>query len=269
MPAHIGGSPSPSVPGRSYNNPRTTSPSRMMLAGVGLASIAFAVYIAESYPKRQVHDQARTYQIMLPYDLYSLEPFISAETMDYHYNKHDYGYDRKLVALINNTELDGLSLIQILEKNNSRLLPPGVYNNAGQLLNHNFFWMSMTPHNSERFPAGISKALQQKLVADFGSVDAFLKEFSQKSVAWFGSGWTYAAYSRSSKRVLVINTVNGNYLAPQEEFDPILCLDIWEHAYYIDYRNRRDEYVKAFLNVANWKFASEQFEKSIGPQGIS
>ena len=199
---------------------------------------------------------------MLPYDLYALEPFISAETMDFHYNKHDYGYDRKLLSLVNNTDLANLTLMEILERNASGL-PAGVYNNAGQLMNHNIFWDSMTPHRSRRFPAGISKALSNKLVSDFGSVDAFLKEFSQKSVAWFGSGWTYVVFNKKTMRIQILNTANGNYLSPPSEYVPLLNIDVWEHAYYIDYRNRRDEYVKAFLNVANWDFASEQLEKAM------
>ena len=200
------------------------------------------------------------YQILLPYDLYSLEPFISAETMDYHYNKHDYGYDKKLQSLVNNTDLAPLSLIEIIEKNSQQAVPsPAVNNNAGQLINHNIFWDSMTPHNNRRYPTGLSKELQEKLVKDFGSIDSFFKEFTQKSVAWFGSGWTYVAYHKPSDRYQVVNTMNGNYLDPPRDFVPLLNIDVWEHAYYIDYRNRRDAYIQAFLSVANWQFASEQF----------
>jgi Fe-Mn family superoxide dismutase len=201
---------------------------------------------------------------MPPYDLYSLEPFISAETMDFHYNKHDYGYDRKLVSLVNNTDLAKLTLMEILDRNASAGgLPAGVYNNAGQLMNHNIFWQSLTPHKNQRYPTGVSKVLESRLISEYGSIEAFLKEFSAKGVAWFGSGWTYVVFNKSSKRVQIMNTANGNYLSPPNDYIPLLNLDVWEHAYYIDYRNRRDEYLKAFLNVANWDFASQQLERAL------
>ena len=182
--------------------------------------------------------------------------------MDYHYNKHDYGYDKKLQGLLNNTDLAVLSLMEIVERNTAvNSLPAGVYNNAGQLINHNLFWESMTPHASKRFPSGLSAELKEKLAKDFGSMDGFFKEFSQKSVSWFGSGWTYVAYHKPSDQVQIINTMNGNYLSPPSEYVALLNLDVWEHAYYIDYRNRRDAYVQAFLSVANWDNASELFAK--------
>jgi Fe-Mn family superoxide dismutase len=261
MPAHIGSS-SPNAHGRSYNNPRTGNPSKIVLAAIGISSIVFAVYVAESYPKRKAHTQPRVYQDALTYDMYALEPYVSSETMDYHYNKHDYGYDKKLQTLVNNTDLVGLSLMEIIERNASGSLPAGVYNNAGQLLNHNIFWASMTSVKTSRYPTGMSVDLKKKLEKDFGSVESFLKDFSQKAVNWFGSGWTYVVLNRRSGSIEIVNTANGNYLNPPGDYQPLFNLDVWEHAYYIDYRNRRDEYVKAFLNVVNWDFASSQFASS-------
>jgi Fe-Mn family superoxide dismutase len=206
---------------------------------------------------------SQVYQDELEYDLYALEPYISAETMDYHYNKHDFGYDKKLQSLVNNTDLVDLSLMEIIERNSSGSLPTGVYNNAGQLANHNIFWKSMTPHQSKRYPNGMSPRLKNKLAADFGSMDTFFKEFSQRSVNWFGSGWTYLVVNIKSGSIEVVNTANGNYPSPPMDYLPLLNLDIWEHAYYVDYRNRRDEYVKAFLELANWEFASNQYELAL------
>jgi Fe-Mn family superoxide dismutase len=180
--------------------------------------------------------------------------------MDYHYNKHDYGYDKKLQSLVNNTDLASLSLMEIVDLNSSSTLPAGVYNNAGQLLNHNIFWKSLTPHTSEQYPQGLSGKLEQKLIADFGSLDSFFKEFNQKSVNWFGSGWTYVAFHTPSGMIQIVNTQNGNYLSPPRDFVPLLNLDVWEHAYYIDHRNLRADYIRAYLQVSNWRFASEQYQ---------
>ena len=214
-----------------------------------------------------IHDHAnlnrQVYQDALEYDLYALEPYISAETMDYHYNKHDFGYDKKLQALVNNTDLVDLSLMEIIERNSTGTLPAGVYNNAGQLMNHNIFWKSMTPHQSKRYPDGLSPRLKSKLASDFGSLDSFFKEFSQRSINWFGSGWTYLVLNTQSGSIEIVNTANGNYPSPPRDYMPLLNLDVWEHAYYVDYRNRRDAYVKAFLDIANWEFASKQYELAL------
>lgn len=264
MPAHLG-SGSPSTVGRSYNNPRPASPSRVALAILGVVSVGLAVYFAESYPKRVVHSLPRVYQNALPYDLYALEPYISAETMDYHYNKHDYGYDKKLQSLVNGTEMSSLSLMEILELNSSQELPAGVYNNAGQLMNHNLFWDSMTPNRNQQYPKGLSSELEKQIIQDFGSLDAFAKEFANKATAWFGSGWTFVAFNRKTKLIEILNTPNGNYLSPPKDYVVLFNLDVWEHAYYIDYRNRRDEYIRYFWQVVNWEFASDNFYSKANP----
>ena len=255
---------SPSAPGPERIARTSVTNSRVVLGALGLASVVFAVYVAETYPKRLVHSEVRVYQDELAYDLYALEPYISAETMDYHYNKHDVGYDKKLQTLVNGTDLAGKTLIEIIELNGSSSLPSGVYNNAGQLLNHNIFWASMTPDVSKQFPRGMSDELRSKLEADFGSVDIFFSEFSNKSVGWFGSGWTYVALNKGANKIEVLNTRNGDYLSPAANYVALLNIDVWEHAYYIDYRNRRDEYVQSFMRVANFASASANFEAANG-----
>ena len=250
--------------GRSYNQSRPMSATKVILAVVGVFSIAFAVYVAETYPKRKVHNLPRVYQDPLPYDLYALEPYISAETMDYHYNKHDYGYDKKLQTLVNNTDLAGLSLIEILERNEtSPRLPDGVNNNAGQLANHNIFWQSMTPIASKQYPTGLSAALEKQIISNFKSFDAFAKEFQTKATALFGSGWMWVVYNHHLNVIEIITTQNGNYPSPASNFTPLFNCDVWEHSYYIDYRNKRDEFIKNFMNVINWEFASQQYHKII------
>lgn len=262
MPAHIGSS-SPSAPGRSYNVHRPTSPSRIALVTLGLASIMLAVYFAETYPKRVVHTNPRMYQIGLPYDLYALEPHISSETMDLHYNKHDYGYDRKLQSLVNNSDLAYLSLWELLERNSSQSLPVGIMNNAGQLMNHNIFWESMTPDRTKQYPNGLSDYLRDRLVKDFGSLDAFAKEFENKATSLFGSGWVFVVFNLKLKYVQIFTMANGNYPSPPGEYAVLFNCDVWEHAYYVDYRNRRDEYIRNFWSIVNWNYASEQYQKAL------
>lgn len=233
--------------------------SKIFLGVLAVASVAEAVYIAESYPKRKIPSVPRVYQMDLPYNLYALEPYVSAETMDYHYNKHDYGYEKKLLSLVNNTDLAGQSLLELLQLNETSTLPPGVYNNAGQLMNHNIFWQSMTKHTASEYPHGLSDKLRAQLVTDFKSVDAFLKDFVSKGTAHFGSGWVWVAYNTASTKIEVFTLANGNYPAPVSNYVILFNCDIWEHAYYIDYRNQREEYLKNFLHVLNWEYASDNF----------
>ena len=262
MPTHI--STSSSSAGRNYNSDRSISIPRLLLIALGISSVAFAVYIAESYPKLQVHSNPRKYQDELPYSLYALEPYISAETMDYHYNKHDYGYDLKLQQLVNNTDYASMSLMEILELNDTgATLPPGVYNNAGQLVNHNLFWKSMTPMADKQYPVALTPELKSQIEKDFKSFNAFGNEIITKATGLFGSGWLWVVYNTKLSKIEVITTPNGNYPAPVANYHPLFNLDIWEHAYYIDYRNRRDEYVRNFLSIINCEFASANYAQAV------
>lgn len=256
MPAHVTG-PTQNAGNRGYN--RAVGVSKIFLGAIAVLSIAVAVYIAESDPKRKIPSIPRVYQMDLPYDLYALEPYVSAETMDYHYNKHDYGYEKKLLSLVNGTDLAGKSLMEILELNETTTLPAGVYNNAGQLMNHNIFWQSMTKHAASHYPQGMSPDLQQQLITDFKSVDLFVKEFISKGTAQFGSGWVWVAYNRGTRSIEIFTSANGNYPSPPSNYNILFNCDVWEHAYYIDYRNQREEYLKNFLHVLNWEYASENF----------
>jgi Fe-Mn family superoxide dismutase len=263
MPTHVTRSSSSAVNGRGYNQARGPHTTRFILILLAVLSLGVAVYVAEATPKRSIHTNPRVYQNALPYSLYALEPFISAETMDYHYNRHDYGYEKKLLSLIaNNTELKSLPLLDIVARGKSDL-PPGVYNNAGQLFNHNIFWESMTPNVQLQYPFGLSKELQDGLNATFGSYESFIGEFTDKATNHFGSGWVWALYNKTDSVLRVVTTPNGDYPEPVRNVSVLFNLDVWEHSYYIDYRNNRTEFIKNFIKIINWKFASDNYRTAI------
>ena len=184
----------------------------------------------------------------LPYAMDALEPHISKETLKYHHGKHHAGYVNKLNALIKDTEYEELSLEQIIRQSNGV-----IFNNAAQTFNHNFYWHSLSPSPTEP-----SAPLKKAIDDTFGSMEKFQKAFSDAAVNLFGSGWTWLVLDQHEK--LLIKTT-GNAHTPIEEHEtPLLTCDVWEHAYYIDYRNARATYVETFWKLANWEHASEIFE---------
>ncbi|HET6632923.1 MAG TPA: Fe-Mn family superoxide dismutase [Rhodanobacteraceae bacterium] len=183
----------------------------------------------------------------LPYPRNALEPHISAETLDYHYGKHHQAYVTKLNDMIKGTEFADLDVVEIVKKASG-----GVFNNAAQTWNHTFYWNCMSPDGGGE-PQG---KLADAICKAFGSVDGFREEFGKQAVANFGSGWTWLV-QRSDGSVGIANTSNA--ATPITGSDrPLLTCDVWEHAYYIDYRNARAKYVEAFWNVVNWEFAGSQ-----------
>jgi Fe-Mn family superoxide dismutase len=184
----------------------------------------------------------------LPYGQNALEPHISAETLAYHYGRHHASYVYNLNALIEDTEFENMSLENIFMKTSG-----SIFNNAAQAWNHTFYWNSLDPRGGGR-PKG---ALAEAIRSDFGSFEQFKKEFSQKAVSFFGSGWIWLVKNKND-RVTVETTGNaGNPLTAGQK--PLLTCDVWEHAYYIDYRNARPKYVEAFWNIVNWEFAAKNF----------
>lgn len=181
----------------------------------------------------------------LPYPKEALEPHISAETLDYHYGKHHKAYVTKLNELIKGTKFENMGLEEIIKSADGP-----IFNNAAQHWNHTFFWSCMKP-DAGGTPAGkISELINQK----WGSFQKFQEEFSAKAVANFGSGWTWLV--QSGDGVEILNTSNAeNPLKLGKK--ALFTLDVWEHAYYIDYRNARPEFVKAFWNVLNWDFVNK------------
>jgi len=181
----------------------------------------------------------------LPYAQNALEPYISSETLEYHYGKHHATYVANLNKLIPGTEFENLSLEEIVRRASG-----GIFNNAAQVWNHTFYWNSLSP-NGGGAPSG---ALADALNDTFGSIEAFKEQFSNTAVTTFGSGWAWLVRTPEG-RLEVVGTSNaGNPLT--EGKTPLLTCDVWEHAYYIDYRNARPKYVEAFWNLVNWDFAA-------------
>ncbi|MDN5925177.1 MAG: superoxide dismutase [Fe] [Xanthomonadales bacterium] len=183
----------------------------------------------------------------LPYERNALEPHISAETLDYHYGKHHQAYVNKLNAAIEGTEFADMDLVAIIKKASG-----GLFNNAAQTWNHTFYWNSMSP-NGGGDPSG---KLADAINKAFGSIDAFREEFGKVAGGTFGSGWAWLV-QRADGSLGIVSTSNA--ATPITGSDrPLLTCDVWEHAYYIDYRNARPKYVEAFWNLVNWDFAAKQ-----------
>ncbi len=186
----------------------------------------------------------------LPYAQDALAPHISKETMEYHYGKHHQAYVTNLNNLVKGTEYADLDLESIVRKAPAG----GIFNNAAQVWNHTFFWNSMKPGGGGA-PAG---ALAAAIAKRWGSFDEFKKAFQTSAVGNFGSGWTWVV-KKADGTVDIANTSNaGTPLTGADK--PLLTIDVWEHAYYIDYRNARPKFVETFLaSLANWGFAEKNF----------
>ena len=186
----------------------------------------------------------------LPYPRNALEPHISAETLEYHHGKHHATYVANLNKLIEGTEYADKSLEDII-----RSAPAGgVFNNAAQVWNHTFYWNCMSPNGGGE-PTG---ALADAIKAAFGSFADFKEKFSTSGATNFGSGWTWLV-KKPDGSVDIINTSNAG-CPLTEGVTPLLTLDVWEHAYYIDYRNARPKYMEAFWNLVNWEFAASNMK---------
>jgi len=182
----------------------------------------------------------------LPYSMDALAPHISAETLEFHYGKHHNTYVVNLNKLIEGSDMAGKSLEDIVKSSKG-----GVFNNAAQIWNHTFYWNSMAPNGGGE-PKG---AIADKIKAQWGSFDAFKEEFTKVSVTTFGSGWGWLV-KKSDGSLACVSTSNA--ATPLTTGDkPLLTCDVWEHAYYIDYRNRRPDYLGAWWNLVNWDFANK------------
>lgn len=185
----------------------------------------------------------------LPYAKNALAPHISEETIEFHYGKHHQTYVTNLNNLIKGTEFENSSLEEIVKKSSA-----GIYNNSAQIWNHTFFWSCMKP-NGGAAPTG---ALAEAINAKWGSFDEFKKAFQASAVGNFGSGWTWLVKKADGSVDIVNMGAAGTPLTTGDT--PLLTIDVWEHAYYIDYRNARAKFVEVFLaSLANWDFASANF----------
>ncbi|OGT46767.1 MAG: superoxide dismutase [Gammaproteobacteria bacterium RIFCSPHIGHO2_12_FULL_41_20] len=182
----------------------------------------------------------------LPYAMDALQPTLSKETLEYHYGKHHQAYVNNLNNLIKDTEFANLSLEDTIMKSSG-----GMFNNAAQIWNHTFYWHCLTPHSTE--PSG---KLADSLVKTFGSIDEFKKKFSQSAVSLFGSGWAWLV--KNNEGSLEILNLSNAGTPMKEGKKALLTCDVWEHAYYIDYRNARPTYVENFWKLVNWDFVATQ-----------
>lgn len=184
----------------------------------------------------------------LPYALDALAPAMSADTLNYHYGKHLQTYLDNVNRMIEGTPFADMKLKDMITKAQGAL-----YNNAAQAFNHIIFFKQLTPT-----PTTISPLLTQALVARFGSVDAFKSEFSNAAAALFGSGWIWLALDTNNVLQIVPEPNAGNPIT--RNMRPLMCIDVWEHAYYLDYQNRRGDYIKNFWNLVNWDYIEKRMQ---------
>ncbi|KAJ1548452.1 hypothetical protein HK405_003143 [Cladochytrium tenue] len=193
----------------------------------------------------------------LPYALDALAPHLSKETLDFHYNKHHASYVTKLNALAGSApSLQALSLDDVVRKGPGPAsgLPAGAYNSAAQTWNHTFYWNSLAP-NPTGAPTKPSEKLAALIDKSFGSFDAFKQKFSDVAAGHFGSGWAWLVQDKASGLLKIVDTHDAVSAFSDPSVTPILTCDVWEHAYYIDFRNARPKYIEAWWTLVNWKFA--------------
>jgi Fe-Mn family superoxide dismutase len=190
----------------------------------------------------------------LPYEKDALAPYMSSETLDFHHGKHHQTYVTNLNNLVKDSDMQDASLEDIVLKSCKDSSMAGIFNNAGQHWNHILFWQCMKPNGGGAMPS----ELENRINSDFGSVDQFKEAFVQAGTTQFGSGWAWLAID-NGKLVVTKSANASNPLV--DGMKPILGCDVWEHSYYIDYRNKRPDYLKAFLdNLVNWEFVASQLD---------
>lgn len=192
----------------------------------------------------------------LPYSLDALEPHISKETLEFHYGKHHQAYVTNGNKLISDTPYNEMSEEEIIKETASHSDKAGIFNNVAQVWNHTFYWKSMKPNGGGK-PTG---KLFDKICDDFGSYENFRSEFATAGATQFGSGWVWLVLDQGQLKI--IKTANaGTPIIKNQK--PLLTMDVWEHAYYIDFRNARPKYIDVFLDsLINWSFAQDNFENS-------
>jgi superoxide dismutase, Fe-Mn family len=200
----------------------------------------------------------------LAYAYNALEPYIDAQTMELHYSKHHAAYTDKFNAAVKEAGLTGKTAYQILSEVSK--YPASIRNMGGGYFNHKLFWKMLAPAKGQQPSAELMKALIQ----DFGSFDGFREKFNAASKSVFGSGWTWLIAADDKLKI----TTTPNQDSPimdiaTDKGTPLLCLDVWEHAYYLKYQNRRPEYIDAFWNVVNWDFVSQRYTRNKNKQPAS
>ena len=186
----------------------------------------------------------------LPYELDALAPYISQETLEFHSGKHHQTYVDNLNNLVNGTEFQNMSLEEII-----RSASGGIFNNAAQVWNHTFYFDSLAPV-AHHIP---SKELHDAITKQWGNLETFMVEFNKVALSTFGSGWAWLVRNREGG-LEIVSTSNAATPISNPDIVPLLTCDVWEHAYYIDYRNARAKYLDNFWKVVNWKKVSERFD---------
>lgn len=189
----------------------------------------------------------------LPYDKNALNPIITEETFDYHYGKHHAAYVNNLAGLVKDTPMADENIVDIIRKSHAEN-NVAIFNNAAQHWNHSFFWHCLSPDGGKNPTGKIAELINR----DFGSFENFKEQFSTTAVKLFGSGWAWLAQNQEGK--LEILPMKDAFTPLTENKMPILTLDVWEHAYYIDYRNARPKFVEGFWEIVNWNFANENLK---------
>lgn len=194
----------------------------------------------------------------LPWAKDALEPIISANTIDYHYGKHHKAYVDKTLELVKGTELEGKSLEMIMDNAAHKADKKVLYNNAAQVWNHNFYWKCLAPKGTVK----LSDKLKAMVDRDFGSWEEFRKQLIQAGMTQFGSGWAWVVVEGG--KLSILKTPNADE-PHTETASPVLTLDVWEHAYYLDYQNKRQAYLEAVIdNLVNWDYVEVQIAKHKG-----
>lgn len=187
----------------------------------------------------------------LPFEKGALAPHISEETLEYHYGKHHKTYVDKLNGLVPGTEFEGKPLEDVIKTSTG-----GIFNNAAQVWNHTFYWHCLSPNGGGDATGSIADAITQA----FGSFEKFKEEFTTSAINNFGSSWTWLV-KKADGNVAIVNTSNAGTPLTDDSVTPLLTVDLWEHAYYIDYRNARPKYMEAFWSLVNWDFVEQNYTK--------
>ncbi len=196
----------------------------------------------------------------LPYAKTELEPYISEQTLTFHYEKHHNGYLMNLSNLIGSTVYADMRLEDIVKKSANKADDVAIFNNAAQVWNHTFYWNSMKPNGGGAIPAG---ALHDEIEKSFGATDVMFSQFKTAALSQFGSGWAWLVYDHKDNTLKIIKTSNAQTPFGTHQI-PLLTIDVWEHAYYLDYQNLRAGYVDTFFaHLANWDFAVENYKRAL------
>jgi len=225
---------------------------REFLAKAGSAGAALALTLGMTDPVPAQGQSASTISLPpLPYAQDALAPAISGNTMSFHYGKHHQAYVNNTVKMVTGTELEKATLEEIIKKTAGRADQASLFNNAAQVFNHTFYWHSMKPGGGGE-PNG---KIAQKISESFGSYQKFVEAFSGAAASQFGSGWAWLV--QDGGRLQVVKTSNAETPITTSA-KPLITIDVWEHAYYLDYMNRRADYIKAFIEkLLNWDFAEK------------